>query len=375
MTLPASALPLQGVRIIDLSWLLPGPFAGAVLADLGADVIKVERPGGGDYLRELSPALFTKVNAGKRSITLDLKQPEEVRRFLALAATADVVVESFRPGVARRMGVDAETLRARHPDLIYVSLSGYGQSGPLAKQPGHDVNYLALAGALALPGHWGEASRRNGIPLGDLSSSLYAVINVLAALRNRDAGGGGATIDVAIAESVLHWSNTRFGDHRPEVPDDPWAHVHPANDVFQTADGRGIALGLIEAHFWNNFCAAADRPDMRGLILRKDAQGKRELQQALVQAVGSHSLEEWRQRLAAWDVPFSVVHGPAEALGEPQFLQRGMLASAQDDAGARVSTVALPGRAFGRIFHEPDRVPRAPRAGEHTREILGEEAP
>ncbi len=371
MTVPASALPLRGVRVLDLGWLLPAPFASAILSDLGADVIKIERPGGGDYLRELSPALFTKINAGKRSVTLDLKQKEDLDKFLALARTADVVMESFRPGVAKRLGIDPDNLRALRPDLVYVSLSGFGQTGPLAQQPGHDINYLALAGALSIPGHWGQPARRNGIPLGDLASSLYAVINVLAALRNRDAGQGGASIDVAIAESVLHWSNTRFGDFQPQVPDDPWAHVHPANDVFTTADGRGIALGLIEVHFWNNFCAAADRPRMRELIHRPGVQGKRALQQALVEAVGSRTLSDWQERFVRWDVPYSVVHGPAEVLAEPQFLERHMLAVAEDAAGTQVSVVALPGRAFGHIFHEPGRVARAPTEGEHTEELLG----
>src|SRR5690606_27158629 len=148
--------PLHGIRILDLSWLLPGPFCTSVLADLGADVVKVESPGAGDYMRELVPDAFLAVNRNKRSICLNLKDPDGKALLLDLAKNADVLIEGFRPGVVDRLGIGYEDLKAQNPAIVYVSLSGYGATGPYSRRPGHDLNYLAVSGALSIPGRWGE---------------------------------------------------------------------------------------------------------------------------------------------------------------------------------------------------------------------------
>jgi crotonobetainyl-CoA:carnitine CoA-transferase CaiB-like acyl-CoA transferase len=344
------ALPLAGVRVLDLSWLLPGPFCTHVLVDLGADVIKIERPGDGDYLRDILPATYALVNRGKRSIALDLKQAEDRALFDQLLDSADVLVEAFRPGVAARLGVDYATLSARHPRLVYASLSGYGQDGPLAHLPGHDINYLARAGALAIPAHWEEAPRRSGLPVADLAASLYAVINIMAALRVRDASGRGAHVDLAITDAVLHWSQVRFADHAQAG--EAWHHVRPGNDVFRTADGALLALGLVEEKFWGNFGAACGWNEAASLArdfeqagnaaVRLDA-GNR-LRAGVTAAIAARDLAHWQRVLAEHDVPFAPVHGPRDVFTEAHFVARGVVSQFKDAVtGRHIGAAAFPG--------------------------------
>ena len=230
-------LPLAGLRILDLSWLLPGPFASLLLADLGADVVKVERPQSGDYLRDILPSMFELVNRGKRSIAIDLKDPASLAEFRRLVATADIVMEGFRPGVADRLGVGYDALSAVKPDLVYLSISGYGQTGPYADMPGHDINYLAAAGALSVPAVWGEPPRRSGLPVADLASAMYAALNIVAAIRRRDQTGEGSRIDIAIADSALHWSQVRIAGvdrrliGRRPAEEHPRQALHPLGDA------------------------------------------------------------------------------------------------------------------------------------------------
>jgi CoA:oxalate CoA-transferase len=347
---PAPPAPLGGVRVLDLSWLLPGPFCTHVLVELGADVIKVERPEGGDYLREMLPAAYALVNRGKRSIALDLKSDEDRTVLDELLEQSDVLVEGFRPGVAARLGVDYLTLSSRHPRLIYASLSGYGQSGPLAHIPGHDINYLARAGALSIPAHWGEEPRRSGLPVADLSASLYTVINILAALRTRDASGHGAHIDLSITEAVLHWSQVRIADH--ENAGDAWHHVRPGNDIFRTSDGQMIALGVVEERFWAHLGAACGWNEAISLAqafdhgespaVRLDAGNQ--LRDGLTALISANDLAYWSRVLVKHDVPFSSVSGADEVFTEPQFTERGAVSYFTDAVcGRRIGAVSFPG--------------------------------
>ncbi len=249
--------PLHGVRVVDLTWLLPGPLCTSVLADLGADVIKVERPGDGDYAREMLPGLFRLVNRGKRSAVLDLRRDEDREQLLDVASEADVFVEGFRPGVVDRLGVGYADVRKRNPGVVYASLSGYGQTGPLAHQPAHDINFCAQAGLLAIPSSVKqEAPYRMQLPVSDIAGAMYAAISILAALRQRDASGRGARLDVSLAESALAWGALRWAD-APSGDSARWAHVTPANDLFRAADGTWLAFALVEEKFWRAFCAAA----------------------------------------------------------------------------------------------------------------------
>ncbi len=357
----SSDLPLAGLRILDFTWLLPGPFATFLLADLGADVIKIERPGSGDYLRDIHPEMFEHINRGKRSIALDLKREADRASLLKLVATADVVVEGFRPGVADRIGIGYDALSAVRPGLIYVSISGYGQSGPFKDLPGHDVNYLAMAGALSVPASWDEKPRRSGLPVADLTASLYAALNIAAAVRKRDRSGKGSRIDLAIAEAALHWAEVRFAGVSPDAPD--WHHIHPANDVFETKGEREISVALVEGKFFGNFCAAIGRGDLRARFpsiehITADRAAAAALKAELKELFRTRSLEEWEAILAKADVPYAAVDGPREVARNPHFRARGLFDG---------PSMPLPG-GLGRR----ERPAAAPQLGEHGTDILSE---
>ena len=252
-----AAPPLAGVRVVDLSWLLPGPLCTSLLADLGADVLKIERPGDGDYARALFPGMFEAVNRGKRSAVLDLREAGDRERLLGIAASADIFVEGFRPGVVGRLGVGYDQVSRVNPRIVYVSISGYGQSGPMAAHPGHDINFCAESGLLGIPASTGDTRpRRMQLPVSDLSGSMYAALAAVAALRRRDATGRGEHLDIPLAECALAWSAIRWAD-APAAPGGGWKHVSPANDLFEAADGEWLALALVEEKFWEGFCDAA----------------------------------------------------------------------------------------------------------------------
>src|SRR6267142_1976232 len=208
-------LPLAGIHVVDFSMFVPGPFASSMLADLGADVIKVEPPRG-DPGRGYVPVQFETENRNKRSIALDLKH-------------ADVVVEGFRPGVAQRLGIDYETLRSHNARLVYCSISGYGQTGPWRERPGHDVNYVAAAGGLAFPGQWLKPPARSSYPVADMGGGAFAAITVLAALHE----GKSVHLDLSLFEAAFFMAAMR---HSLDPDVDPRAHLFPVNDVFECAD-------------------------------------------------------------------------------------------------------------------------------------------
>lgn len=262
---------IRGIRVLDLSRHLPGPLATLMLADMGADVLKIESPAG-DEMRSLGPVdaqgravLFEAVNAGKRVCTIDLKTQEGREALLTLADTADVLVESFRPGVMDRLGVGHQVLRRRNPRLICCALTGYGQDGPLRDMAGHDVNYLSRAGVLFANGN-ADAPSMVFPPIADCTASMYAANTILGALLGRAADGQGCTIDIALADVVTPFqvfalaemgltgkSPTRQG----EWLNGGWA----CYQIYETADGRHISVGAIEAKFWRSFCDASGRPD------------------------------------------------------------------------------------------------------------------
>ena len=357
----SSDLPLAGLRILDFTWLLPGPFATLLLADLGADVIKIERPGSGDYLRDIHPAMFEHINRGKRSISIDLKNSDSRSDLLKLVSTADVVIEGFRPGVGDRIGIGYDTLSAVRSDLIYVSISGYGHTGPYKDLPGHDINYLAMSGALSMPASWDEKSHRSGLPVADLTAALYAALNISAAIRKRENTGKGSRIDLAIVEAALHWSEVRMAGVTSSEAN--WHHIHPANDVFETRDGKELSIALVEDKFFSNFCAAIDRPDLLTRFasieqITKDHTAAAALKAELVNIFKTHGLEEWVKILGQSDVPFASVDGPLEVTRNPHFNARGLFDG---------TSMSLPGGLGTR-----QSLGVAPRLGEHTYEILSE---
>ena len=306
--------PLKGVRILDFSVLLPGPLSTVLLADLGAEVVKIESPSG-DPARQLLPEVFRTLNRNKRGVMLDLKDSSSHARVAELMRWADVVVESFRPGVAQRIGIGFEEARRHNSKIIYCSMSGFGQDGPWRAKSGHDLTYSAAAGAMSHPGSWGQKPTRSSLPVGDLVAGMMASNAILAALRERDVTGQAAHLDLSIFESMFFCAATRHG---LEANTDLTSHLFPGNDLYQTADGETLALGLMEDHYWQAFCDLAAPLDSDLSLLRSlDEQARRgrgdELTAKLRSLIRSETLEQWCRRLEASDIPFEICVTPAQA--------------------------------------------------------------
>jgi alpha-methylacyl-CoA racemase len=324
---------LSGTRVIDLSRHLPGPLATLLMADMGAEVIKVESPAG-DEMRSIGPVgpngrsvLFDTVNAGKRSLRLDLKTPAGKDELLALVRSADVLVESFRPGVMARLGVGAEVLRAAHPGLIVVSMSGYGQSGPMRDAAGHDANYLALGGVLAASGSARHPSYLHP-PMADCTASIFALSSVLGALLARTRDGKGCVIDLALADVMMPFqlfslASLGLTGQAPGAEEGllngGWACYRP----YPLRDGGVVALGAVEPHFWRTFCNVSSHPEW--IDRHQDALP----QAALIGLVEAHfaalSRTECESLYAAADCCVTVVRHLGEAVRSEHFVQRGLV--------------------------------------------------
>jgi len=368
--------PLAGVRVLDLSRLLPGPMCSLYLADLGADVIKVEDTRAGDYARTLDVApgaqssMFRAVNRGKRSVALELKDARGRDAFLALVRTADVVIEGFRPGVVRALGVDYAALAPLRPSLVYCSLSGYGHDGPRAAVAGHDVNYLGYAGVLDATGARGGPPALSSLQVADLlGGAASAAIAILAALFGARTTGRGRYVDVAMADATL--AHAVFGVHGLERDgesarrgDDLLTGGVPCYGVYATADRRFLAVGALEQKFWAALCTALGRPDLVARQFARGADGER-VRGALEGIFAGATRAEWTARLAGLDCCVTPVLDLGEALADPQFRARGMVHARSDGT----AELAPPYRVSGHAF-VPDRA--APTQGEHTRAVLKE---
>ncbi|MDX1804593.1 MAG: CaiB/BaiF CoA-transferase family protein [Alcanivorax sp.] len=250
---------LDGLKVLDLSRLLPGPFCSLTLAQLGAEVIKIEEPDGGDYARELSPELFDIVNRGKQSITLDLRLAEEVARFKAMVKDADVVLESFRPGVMDKLGCGYDTLRAINPKLVYASLTGYGQTGPYADRPGHDLNYLGYAGVLDQTGLPGKRPAMSNVQIADLAGGAQnCAIGILAAVMGARQSGEGCWVDVAMLDGALALQSMALATHHQHGSSQPRGKDMLTGalanyNIYRCRDGKYLAVGSLEPKFFMAF--------------------------------------------------------------------------------------------------------------------------
>lgn len=264
---------LKGVRVIDLSRLLPGPYATMLLGDLGAEVIKVEEPGRGDYMREFSPlvnrdsAFFLAVNRNKKSLGLNIKAAEGREVLLRLARSADVVIESFRPGVADALGIGYEALKEVNPYIVYCSLTGYGQNGPYRNQAGHDINYLAISGVLAMNGQRGGSPVIPGVQVADLTGAMFAVIGVLSGLWRQQREGKGSYVDAAMTDGLfsivsMHLANQLAAGAPQRRGDTMLSGQLACYNVYLTKDGKYVALGALEAKFWRAFCQGIGNEDL-----------------------------------------------------------------------------------------------------------------
>jgi alpha-methylacyl-CoA racemase len=319
---------LKGMKVLDLSQYIPGPYAARMLADLGAETIKVEPPAG-DPMRSFSPVdpdgmspFYRLLNRGKTVVRMDLKREEDRALFSQMVAKADVLLESFRPGVMDRLGFDAARLDELNPRLVHCALSGFGQSGPFRLTAGHDVTYLALTGGLE--GH-GLASGPTLInpPLADHAGAMQAVISVLAALLRRATTGKGCRLDVSLYESALAWQY--MGLNRPEPREGGMINGGAAYyRIYETKDGRFVALGPIEDKFWKDFCETVGRPEW---IARKSDPFPQTALIAEVEALFlSRPLAEWNAMFAEVDCCLQAVLTPEEAINHPQAKARGLIA-------------------------------------------------
>jgi crotonobetainyl-CoA:carnitine CoA-transferase CaiB-like acyl-CoA transferase len=367
---------LEGVRVLDLTRLLPGPFATLVLADLGADVVKVEEPGG-DYLRAIPPlaretsGAFLALNRNKRSIALDLRRPRGAEVLLRLARRADVVVESFRPGTLARLGLGYDALRAARPGIVLCSLSGYGQDGPYAHRAGHDLDYCAIAGVLAENGPPAEPLPL-GVQVADVAGGAWpAVAGILAALLRSRATGEGAHVDVSMTEGALAMRAMSVGM--------AWARGAPEERgrgaltggaacyrVYRTKDDRFVALGALEPKFFAAFCAAVGRPELAAEQFSSGGAGPHA---ALEEIFRARTRDEWTAFAGQHDACVAPVLEGREPETDPQLAARGAFVSVETPSeGGPVPGVATPVRLRG----ETAPLGPAPRLGEHGEEILRE---
>ncbi|BAO28446.1 CaiB/BaiF CoA transferase family protein [Sulfuritalea hydrogenivorans] len=340
--------PLAGLRVLDLTRLLPGPVATMHLADLGAEVIKIEDTGAGDYARTMGPGerkadgnnatgdslFFRMVNRNKKSLRLDLKKAAGVEVFMRLAKDADVVFESFRPGVVDKLGIGYETVKAINPRVVYCAITGYGQTGPWAELAGHDINYLATAGLLDQIGtHDGKASGPPAIPnlqIGDLlGGALTPLLGVLAAVIGAKVSGQGSHVDVAMTDAVLAHTifplvtTQVFGQPAPRGADLLTGGV-PCYGVYRTADDRYLAVGALEPKFWQAMCVAIGRPDLASFGLATGAEGRR-VKAELAGLIASQPLAHWQPIFAAADCCVTPILRVDEAIAHPQVVAREMV--------------------------------------------------
>ena len=358
--------PLSHITVVDLTVNLPGPFCSMTLCDLGARVLKVEPPGG-DPLRQSSPSMWASLNRGKESIVLDLKTDRGREVLGKLAEQADVVLEGWRPGVAERLGADYPAVSAENRGLVYCSISGFGQDGPWRGRPGHDLNYLALSGYLAVQTLIEGRPWPPPILLSDLASGLYAATMVLAALTARRESGEGTYIDLSMTEAALSLLGPEIGRAADDGAATEYPNVThiPHYGLFECADRRWISLAIVhEDHFWDRFCDAAGLDDLRGLKFDERMSQRERLHQRLTEAFMSRTSDEWEGRLGQADVPAATVVALDEVSESPQFRSREALV----EIGGH-PLVAPPAR-FSTGPVGPTKGP--PALGEHTAQLMRE---
>jgi crotonobetainyl-CoA:carnitine CoA-transferase CaiB-like acyl-CoA transferase len=368
---------LAGIRVLDLSRMLPGPFASMMLGDLGAEVIKVEEPRTGDPTRWSKPtigkqsAAFLQVNRNKKSIALDLKQPAARDLFLRLAETADVILEQFRPGVVDRLGVGYEALKPVNPRLIYCSLTGFGQTGPHRERSGHDMNYLALAGVLGLTTDERGTPVIPGVQVADLAGGMVAAFAILAALMARERTGQGQYVDVSMFDVMLAMlaipAAHHFAGHSLEVGGKyALSGAYPFYNVYETSDGRHMTLGALEPKFWANFCRAVGREEW---VARQfdDGERRENLFTELRALFKSQMQSEWIELMRAADCCCEPVLSMSEAFAHAQTTAREMVSQVVTTSGEPVAQLAPPYK----LSDTPAQIGvGAPALGAHTDELL-----
>src|ERR1700720_2941941 len=375
--------PLAGIRVIDLTRVLAGPFATQNLGDLGAEILKIEPPGGGDETRHFPPFIdgeshyFLGINRNKKSLVVDLQQEAGKEILRRLVARADILVENYRPGVMDRLGLGYAALAEINPRLIYCAISGFGLSGPLRDKPSFDIVTQALSGALSINGERNHLPVKLGIPLGDMVGGVFGPMAILAALHERSRTGRGRLIDISLYDGLIgmlgYFAQLAFitGEDPP-----PMGSSHP-NIVpygsFPAADGS-IIIAVLSERFWGRLCEALERPDLTNdprfltPTLRRD--NRDELDRLISEVTATRTVTEWEKRLAAADVPHAPVLGVTAALAHPHATAREMVVEAEHAAIGAMRTVGRPVKFPG----SPQRpVTAPPMFGQHTAQVLRDE--
>lgn len=371
---------LAGVRVVDATHMLAGPYCTWVLAALGAEVIKIERPGTGDFTRGLAPfhegesVYFLSVNRGKRSLALDLKDPRGKEVFRRLSAGADILVENNRAGAMDRLGLGYEALRALNPGLIYAAISGFGQDGPYRNRPSFDVIAQALSGMMSITGEEGGAPCRVGTSIGDIGASLFGAVGILAALEKRRRTGEGALIDVAMLDCQIALMENAVA-RQATLGQAPRAlgSRHPLVVPFQafpTAD-RPIAVCVDTDAQWLRLCEALERPELANDP--RFAEGNQRsanhalLEPLLLEAFAGHGRDHWLAVLEAADVPSGPINAVGEALENPQVRHRAMVTEVPEGSGRRFAALPIKVSGTARATERP-----APRLGADRDDLLAE---
>jgi alpha-methylacyl-CoA racemase len=365
-------VPLSGIRVLDLTRLLPGAFCTMLLADMGADVIKVEDPDRGDYMRWTPPlvdgqsVLFNALNRNKRSVTLNLKAAAGRDLLLRLVQQADVLVEGNRPGVMKRLGLGWEVVHARNRRLVMCSITGYGQDGPFASRAGHDLNYMATAGGLGLNGVKGGPPVPLSVQAADIGGGgLQPAVAILGALVATQRGAEGRWLDVSMTDSAVSWLSMAFaargGGEEVARGDQRLSGRHACYRVYACKDGGFYSVGALEPKFWAALCIALGRRELVGLQFAEGSEG-RQVHRELEEVFASRTRSEWERELAALDACCEPVLDLDEVAAHPQVMARRLIENRRSGVEVRPAVE----------MRDDWRRRDAPGLGEHTAEILAE---
>lgn len=365
-------MPLENIRVLDLTRLLPGPYCSQFLADFGAEVIKIEEPHVGDYARWTTPqvngysALFASLNRNKKSITLDLKSKTDREKFLTLVESSDVLIESFRPGVMERLGIGYDTLKKINPKLIYCAITGYGQTGPYKDKPGHDINYLSYAGLLHYNTNDCEKPVVPAVQIADIGGgALMGVAGILLALIARQKNGKGQFVDISMLDGTVSWMQTILPDYfagkKYEKNELLLAGGRACYGVYETSDGRYLAVGALEPKFWKAFCEGIKRPDLIPL-LNAPPEKQKEIRNIIQTEIRKKSLAEWNEIFEKTEACVSPVLTVEEMLNHEQMKARDMFVEFDEN-----TYLANPIK----LSDTPAKIyAKAPSLGEHNEEIF-----
>lgn len=358
-------LPLAGIRVLEVFGQYPGPYCAMLMGDLGAEVIKIEKPRTGDPVRQFE-GFFQAINRNKKSLTLNLKDDVGRKIFYNLSKKADVIIEGFRPGVAGRLKIDYGRIKRVNPKIIYCSISNFGQDGPYKYRSAHDLNCAGIAGIVGVRGK----PVKSTIQIGDLASGLVALVSILSALILREKNGEGQYIDISLLDVLVSLMSTHIGEYFAN-PNKPYGggplDFNPGYDIYETSDGRFITLGIVhEEDFWSELCRLLNVKELEGFTTAERIRKYEEINARLKQIFVTKTRSEWLKLLKKSNVPFSPVYTVEEAVKDPQLIHRQTIIEVKDPAGGKMKQVKFPAE-FSLI---KIKYSMQPRLGQHTEEIL-----